>query len=125
MKEIPKHVIDNYNHKSLMEKKAIVTEKSRKRHLERNENKADDVVLLIYTNWSKIERFITQTTMAEFIDKIIALNFMKPVKNKHTSKSIEFIEVKNETKTSIEDIITKKDYYKLNDLFNAEDSYSS
>ena len=45
--------MDNYNDKSLMEKVAIATEKSRKRHLERNEYKESDVVLL--TNWiSKI-----------------------------------------------------------------------
>ena len=51
--EIPKHVMDNYNDKSLMEKVAIATEKSRKRHLERNEYKKSDFVLL--TNWiSKI-----------------------------------------------------------------------
>ena len=51
--EIPKHVMDNYNDKSLMGKVAIATEKSRKRHLERNEYKESDVVLL--TNWiSKI-----------------------------------------------------------------------
>ena len=51
--EIPKHVLDNYNDKSLMEKEAIVNEKSRKRHIERNESKEEDVVLL--TNWiSKI-----------------------------------------------------------------------
>ena len=51
--EIPKHVMDNFNDKSLMEKVAIATEKSRKRHLERNEYKESDVVLL--TNWiSKI-----------------------------------------------------------------------
>ena len=51
--EIPKHVMDNYNDKILMEKVAIATEKSRKRHLERNEYKESNVVLL--TNWiSKI-----------------------------------------------------------------------
>ena len=36
--EIPKHVMDNYNDKSLMLKVAISTEKSRKRHLERETN---------------------------------------------------------------------------------------
>ena len=45
--------MDSYNNKSLMEKVAIATEKSRKRHLERNEYKESNVVLL--TNWiSKI-----------------------------------------------------------------------
>ena len=45
--------MDNYNDKSLMEKVAIATEKSRKRHLKWNEYKESDVVLL--TNWiSKI-----------------------------------------------------------------------
>ena len=45
--------MDNYNDKSLMEKVAITTEKSRMRHLERNEYKESDVVLL--RNWiSKI-----------------------------------------------------------------------
>ena len=33
--EIPKHVMDNYNDKSLMEKVAIANENSRKWHIER------------------------------------------------------------------------------------------
>ena len=45
--------MDNYNDKSLLEKMAIATEKSRKRYFKRNEYKEGDVVLL--TNWiSKI-----------------------------------------------------------------------
>ena len=44
--EIPRHVIDNYNDKRLMVKVTIEIEKSRMRHLERNENEEDDVVLL-------------------------------------------------------------------------------
>ena len=51
--EISKYVMDNYNDKILKEKVVIANEKSRKRHLERNEYKESDVVLL--TNWiSKI-----------------------------------------------------------------------
>ena len=49
---IIKHVIENYNDKILMEKVAISTEKSRKRHLERNEYKEGDDVL--QTNYIKI-----------------------------------------------------------------------
>ena len=53
MEEISKHEIDNYNDENLLEKVAIVTGKSKKRHLERNEYKEGDVVL--FTNWiSKI-----------------------------------------------------------------------
>ena len=41
--EIPKHVMDNYNDKSLMEKVVITNEKSKKRHLERNKIIEGDV----------------------------------------------------------------------------------
>ena len=44
--EMPKDLMDNYNDKSLMEKMAIATEKSKKRYFERNEYKESDVVLL-------------------------------------------------------------------------------
>ena len=49
LKIYPKHVMDNYNDRSLMEKVAIVAENSRKRHFERNKYNEGDVVLL--TNW--------------------------------------------------------------------------
>ena len=47
--EISKHVMDNYNDKSLMKKVVIANENSRKWHLERYEHNQCDVVLL--TNW--------------------------------------------------------------------------
>ena len=53
--EMPKHVIDNYNDKSLIENVAIANENSRKWHIERemSEYNEGDVALLI--NWiSKI-----------------------------------------------------------------------
>ena len=44
--EISKQVMDNYNDKSLIVKVTIVTENSRKWHIERNEYNEGDVVLL-------------------------------------------------------------------------------
>ena len=38
--------MDNYNHKSLMEKATNAIEKSKKRHLEKNKYNEDDVVQL-------------------------------------------------------------------------------
>ena len=54
-------MMKNYNEKSLKEKVAIATEKLRKRHLERNEYKESDVVLL--TNW--ISKIIIKKTMLQ------------------------------------------------------------
>ena len=48
-KLIPKHVMDNYNDRSLMEKMEIAAKNSRKRYFERNKYNEGDVVLL--TNW--------------------------------------------------------------------------
>ena len=46
--EILKNVMDNYNNKCLMKKVAILIEKSRNRHLKRNEYNESGVVILQY-----------------------------------------------------------------------------
>ena len=62
LKRYPKHVMDNYNDRSLIKKVAIAAENSRKRHFLRNKYNEGDYALL--TNWiSKLS--LTNNTSKE------------------------------------------------------------